>query len=89
MKYFICFRSRSNDSVQEMNIQNTNTGVNGNSEQNGLKIKTDSDDIRDEDMETQSVDDKNGHTNGYQNGSNHDDYIEDMGEFRKVAQCFC
>lgn len=75
------------DSVEEMNIQNNIFGMNGDIEQNGLKIKTEdiSDDIE---MESPPLEGRNGHTNGYQNGTSHEELVEDMGKDSLVIVCW-
>lgn len=67
-----------------MNLQNSSVGVNGSSEveQNGVKIKTEDDNSEDVEMETPPPEERNGHTNGYQNGNSHAELVEDMGEFK-------
>lgn len=66
-----------------MNLQNSLVGVNGSSdaEQNGIKIKAEEDNSEDVEMETPPPEERNGHTNGYQNGNSHAEPVEDMGEF--------
>ncbi|XP_046687639.1 LOW QUALITY PROTEIN: ran-binding protein 9-like [Homalodisca vitripennis] len=72
--------NRVKDSVEEMNLQNSIVGLNGNTDfdQNGLKIKTEEDTNDDVEMETPPPEERNGHTNGYQNGTSHEEPVEDM-----------
>jgi len=74
--------NRVKDSVEEMNIQNIMVGVNGTSEgseQNGLKIKMEDSSSDDVEMETPPPPaERNGHTNGYQNGTSMEEAVEDM-----------
>lgn len=65
-----------------MNLQNSLVGVNGNSEieKNGIKIKSEDDNSEDVEMETPPPEERNGHSNGYQNGTSHEEPVEDMGK---------
>lgn len=84
MLYFLSFsRNRPLESVEEMNLSNSNSTNNingaGDYDQVSRKIKTDSE-SSDIEMESQNSDDKNTHTNGYHNGNSHED-VEDMGNY--------
>lgn len=78
--------------MEEMNVQNSIIGMNGNTdiEQNGLKIKPEEDINDDVEMETPPPpEERNGHTNGYQNGTSHQDPVEDMGKVFISVILFC
>lgn len=86
LKVCFVFRNRPLESVEEMNLNNSNNGIkNGSGDYdqiNGKKIESKKIDSEGSDieMESQNSDDKNTHTNGYHNGNSHDD-VEDMGNF--------
>lgn len=71
--------NKSSDNVEEMNLSNANVSVNGSNEYDQVprKIKTDSESSGDIEMESQNSEDKTSQTNGYHNGTTHEE-IEDM-----------